>query len=91
LFLSECGGKAVQALFCPQRGIVKSGARWWRTLKLDPAVLRIRRLLDGDHLALHLRKLGRRPLVTADEERCRPEYDDRRGRRPAVFGALAVL
>jgi len=46
-------------------------------LKLDVAVLRDGSLLHGDHLALHLRQLGGRLLIAADEERCRPKDDDR--------------
>ena len=48
-------------------------------------------MLDRNHLALHLGKLSRRLLVPADKERRRPEDNDCGGRRPAVFGALAVL
>src|ERR1700759_5055862 len=44
---------------CPGRGLA---------LKLDIALLRDRCLLDRDHLAFHIRKLGSRLLVAADKE-----------------------
>jgi hypothetical protein len=50
-------------------------------------------LLDRDHLALHLGKLGRRLLVAADKEGRRPEDDDgRRGdqvTRPSLVRCLS--
>jgi len=60
-------------------------------LKLNVALLCDRRLLDGNHLPLHLGQLGCGLLVAANEERRRPEDDDRGGGCHAVFGALTVL
>ena len=60
-------------------------------LKLNVALLRNRGLLDRDHLALHLGKLGRRLLVAADEERRRPEDDDGRRGGQSIVCALLVL
>jgi hypothetical protein len=61
------------------------------TLKLNVAFLRDRRLLNRDHLTLHLRQFGSRLLVATDKEGCRPEDDDRGRRGDAVFGALTIL
>jgi len=47
---------------------IELGPRRTRTLKLDPAFFRIRRLLDRYHLPLHLSKLGRRLLVSATKK-----------------------
>jgi hypothetical protein len=70
---------------------VQSGSRRPRPLKLDPALLCVRGLLNRDHLPLHLSKLGRSLLVAADEEGRRPEDDDGRCGGQAVIGALLVL
>jgi len=58
---------------------------------LNVAFLGNRGLLDGDHLPFHLRKLGRRLLVTANEKRCRLEDHDSGCGSPAVFCTLAIL
>jgi hypothetical protein len=67
------------------------GARRSLPLKLDPAVLLDRCLLDSDHLPFHLGQLGGGLLVTADQEGSRPEDDNRGGGRYSILRALAVL
>jgi hypothetical protein len=47
-------------------------------------------LLDGDHLTLHLGQLSGCLLVTAHEERSRPEDDDCSGGHKRVFRSLAI-
>ena len=44
-------------------------------LELDVALLRDRSLLNRDQLTFHLAELGRRLLVSANQERRRPEND----------------
>ena len=60
-------------------------------MKLDPAALHVCFLLDRDHLAFHLGKLGRRLFVAADKERSWPKDNDRCRSRQSVICALAVL
>ena len=60
-------------------------------LKLNVALLCDGCLLDRDHLSLHLGQFGRGLLVTADEERRRPEDDDRCRRGDAVLRPLTIL
>jgi hypothetical protein len=61
-------------------------------LEFDPAVLLDRRLLNGDHMPLHLGKFSGRLFVPANEERRRPEDDHRSGGcHHRVLGSLAVL
>src|SRR5262249_41871606 len=66
-------------------------AALWLTLKLDVAFLRDRRLFDGDHLALHVRKFSRGLFVSANKEGGRPKHNDSRGGRELIFGSLAIL
>jgi len=60
-------------------------------LELDAAFLCDRRLLNGNHLSLHLRQLGGGLLVAAYEERRRPEDDDSGRCGDAVLCALTIL
>jgi hypothetical protein len=60
-------------------------------LEFDVALFGDRRLLDGNHLALHLGELGRGLLVTTDEKGGRPEDNDRGRGGDAVFGPLTIL
>src|SRR5258708_20590169 len=69
----------------------RSRPRWSRSLKLDPASLHVRFLLDRDHLPFHLSKFAALLLIPADEECGRPEDDDGASGCNAVVGALAVL
>ena len=76
------GSTSRSALLCARR----PGA-----LELDAAFLCDRRLLNGNHLSLHLRQLGRGLLVAAYEERRRPEDDDSGRCGDAVLSALTIL
>jgi hypothetical protein len=59
-------------------------------LKLNPALFLDRSLFDRDHLPLHLPELGRCLFVATDEERGRPEDDDRRrGSYPSLVRWLS--
>ena len=60
-------------------------------LKLYRAFLRDRSLLDGDHLPLELRQLGRRLPIAANKERCRPKNHDRGGRSQTVVATFLIL
>ena len=74
-----------------QAEVVDSSARRSRPLKLNAALFLNRRLLNSDHLAFHLRKLGRSLFVSADKEGSGPKDDDRRCRRQAIVGSLLIL
>ena len=60
-------------------------------LELNVAFLGNRRLLDGDHLALHLPELRGCLLVATDKEGRWPEDHDGRGGRVAILSPLTVL
>src|SRR5215510_11370234 len=68
-----------------------SGGPRLLAMEFDVALFGDRRLLNSDHLPLHLSELCSRLLVATDKECCWPEDHDGGSRRHRVFGALAVL
>ncbi|WP_249133190.1 hypothetical protein [Bradyrhizobium sp. AUGA SZCCT0182] len=58
---------------------------------MDAALLDVCGLFNGNHLPLHLGKLGCGLLVAADEKRGWPKDDNGRSGCQAVVGSLLIL